>query len=246
MRALRGLWITLRSLLYTGYASAVFLWQHRNKEAPENDANQAINAWCQHTLSIAKATCNVHGSMPDFAPNTPCMVLCNHRSLMDIPISCYALKGKVRMLSKHELRHAPIFGRLMKKMHMVLLDRKKPKTAMQQLRAGQKKLGDIPLWCAPEGTRSTNTELLPFKKGVFMLALQTGATIVPMTIDGSEKILPKKHLLLRPHQQVNVHIGQTIDSKRYSIRTLKQLMHDTRAQMLSMLAQDLQHKTKAN
>lgn len=234
MRTLHSLWLSIQVLLYTGYASAVFLWRHRDKEAASTAANDAIFAWSQHTLSIIKATCDTQGKMPTLAANTPCIVMCNHRSLMDIPISCYALQGKVRMLSKHELRHTPIFGRLMRKMNMVLLDRKKPKLAMQQLREGQAKLGSVALWCAPEGTRSTNNELLPFKKGVFMLALQTGATIVPMTIDGSEKILPKKKYLLQPKQHVTVHIGQPIDSKQYTIRTLKQLTHDTRIQMLDL------------
>ena len=75
--------------------------------------------------------------------------------------------------------------------------------------------GIIP-WIAPEGTRTRTGEMQPFKKGGFILAIQTEATIIPMGIRGSDKILPPDTWAFHANQKVEIHIGEPVNPKDYA------------------------------
>jgi len=82
----------------------------------------------------------------------------------------------------------------------------------------------IILWIAPEGTRSRTGKLNKFKKGGFMVALQTNAIIIPVGIRGSEKVLPPDTWRSRIGQHVEIHVGEPIDTSGYALEGRDALM----------------------
>jgi 1-acyl-sn-glycerol-3-phosphate acyltransferase len=93
----------------------------------------------------------------------------------------------------------------------------------------------IVLWAAPEGTRSADGSLQPFKKGCFHLALDTGAIIVPVAIRGIHHVLPARTFQLNLGQPVQFKFGTPIDAGTYSAQQMGSLMEEVRIQIQSML-----------
>lgn len=162
-------------------------------------------------------------------PNTPYLIMSNHLSHYDIPlIFCAFPHYNIRMIAKKELFKVPIWGRAMRVSDFISIDRENRAQAIQDLQYAKEKMQEgIIIWIAPEGTRSRTGKLGPFKKGGFRLAMQTGATIIPVAIVGSEKILPPKTVDFSLGEQVQVHIAPPIDATKY--QDIIKLMRDVAA-----------------
>ncbi len=156
------------------------------------------------------------------------VVMSNHQSHFDIPVIYSAFPGSLRMVGKQELFKVPIWGRAMRESGFVSVSRSGNRDdAKQSMGQAAEALGrGISIWMAPEGTRSMDGQLGAFKKGGFRLALETGTSILPITIDGTRAVLPKKQNLLHRGGHVRVTFGKPIET---SGRTLESLMNDTRA-----------------
>ncbi len=156
----------------------------------------------------------------------------NHSSLYDIPLTLLAFAGSIRMLTKKELFRVPIWGRGLRAGEFISIDRHDREQALRDLDAARDKMSDgITLWVAPEGTRSRHGELGPFKKGGFMLALQTGATIIPLGIRGARDVLPAKSLTFCLDREAEIHVGRPIDARRSTIETGDALMAEVERQI---------------
>ncbi len=141
------------------------------------------------------------------------------------------------MLTKKELFRVPIWGRGLTAGEFISIDRHNRRQAFRDLEEARKKMeSGIILWVAPEGTRSRDGSLGAFKKGGFMLALQTGATIVPVGIRGAHDVLPARSLALRLGQEAEVHVGEPIDASVYSIEQRDHLMAAVEAQIRRLAA----------
>lgn len=125
--------------------------------------------------------------------------MANHASNADPPILMYNLPGRTSVLVKKELFRIPIFGRAMRMGSLVPVDRSHRERAIASLQAAADVLrAGIHMMIFVEGTRSPDGSLLPFKKGPFYLAQQTGVPIVPVTIVGTHDILPKGKFFAKP------------------------------------------------
>ena len=164
-----------------------------------------------------------------FEPGKRHIVMCNHRSHYDIPLSVLAIPASVRMLTKKELFKVPLWGRGMTAGEFIAIDRHDFEQAKKDLAAARAKMEDgIALWIAPEGTRSRTGCMGSFKKGGFVMAIEAGATIIPMGIQGSEKVLPPKTLDLILGQEVRIEIGTPIEASRYTLENKEDLMEEVR------------------
>ncbi len=164
------------------------------------------------------------------------IVMCNHTSLYDIPVSFLALDADLRMLAKKELFSIPILSSALKAGDFVAIDRTNIDQAKRDLKRAESKLrSGIVLWVAPEGTRSRDGQLKPFKKGGFHLAIDTNAIILPVVIKGLDKILPSNSYNLTIHGQVQVQIGEPILTADYTKKQCNELRDSTRLAMQRLL-----------
>ncbi|MCA0402565.1 MAG: 1-acyl-sn-glycerol-3-phosphate acyltransferase [Proteobacteria bacterium] len=170
----------------------------------------------------------------------PTIVMCNHSSLYDIPISFKAFPNhSIRMLAKKELSKIPIMSQGMTAAEFPFVDRKNRTQALNDLEAVKRLLkSGIVMWIAPEGTRSKNGKLAPFKKGAFITAIQTEAEIIPIGIRGAYDILPARTTQFNLNQTAEIHIGKAIDASAYSLETKDELIKLVHREMKKLVGEE--------
>ena len=151
--------------------------------------------------------------------NTPCLYMANHQSNLDPPLLAGVQPANAAMMVKDSLMRIPLFGYAMRLAHCVPVERKgKLESAKQSLNAARDVLrSGLSLTIFPEGTRSVNAELLPFKKGPFFLAMQTGVPVVPVTITGTGAMLGKGSQRLQPGV-ARVRFHAALDPQQFASR----------------------------
>jgi 1-acyl-sn-glycerol-3-phosphate acyltransferase len=121
----------------------------------------------------------------------------NHQSHIDIAALLGFLPGNNRFAAKKELFDEPVLGAVMRTLGMLPVDRDDPMKSIEVLNRSAAEGRSIIIF--PEGTRSPDSNLLPFKKGAFVAALEMGYPIVPVIVKGTRKVMPKgKYLSIYP------------------------------------------------
>jgi 1-acyl-sn-glycerol-3-phosphate acyltransferase len=142
----------------------------------------------------------------------------NHVSNLDPLILCPLIPRRTSILAKKEIWRIPILGRALDLAEIVPVERENRDAAIQSIRrAGEVMRHGINMTLYPEGTRSRDGRLLPFKKGPFHLAAETGFSIVPITILGTYEMLPKGNAIVRSGLATLV-FHPPVDPKNYSSR----------------------------
>jgi 1-acyl-sn-glycerol-3-phosphate acyltransferase len=132
-------------------------------------------------------------------PGQSYIVMSNHQSHYDVLALIGFMPLQLRWVIKKELRKIPIFGLGCERMGQIFIDRGNPEKAYQSLEAaGEKIRNGASVVFFPEGTRSADGRLLPFKKGGFSIAFAAGVPILPVTVRGSRAVLPKGTARIRP------------------------------------------------
>lgn len=165
-----------------------------------------------------------------------CVIMPNHRSYLDIPAIMLSVPGfGIRFVAKRELKHIPFLGWAVAWSHHIKVDRGNRDQAVAALRkatATMKK--GIALAIFPEGTRAFDDRLLPFKRGGFYVAVDTGYPILPVSIRNAGRIYGKRQLLIRPGDiTVVLHPPVSVEGKRRE--DIDELVVAVRRAMLSGL-----------
>jgi len=127
------------------------------------------------------------------------VVVSNHQSLYDILLIYGWLELDLKWVMKKELRKVPGIGLGCEKAGHIFVDRKKPKQAAQAIKEALARMGKgVGILFFPEGTRSRDGHLLPFKKGAFRLSVEQDLPILPVTLAGTRDVLPGHSLSLFP------------------------------------------------
>ena len=157
-------------------------------------------------------------------PKRQYIFMANHQSHIDIPILIQSLPAfQLRWIAKRELLWVPFFGWAMWAAKHITVDRSDRMDALDSLKKAKERMkSGISLVIFPEGTRSSDGHLLPFKRGALLLAVRTQTPIVPVTISGSWAILPKGDWRIR-RGQIEVTVGPPVSVKNYRPGTLRAL-----------------------
>src|SRR5579862_2240465 len=165
-------------------------------------------AW--HGVRVAGVRVQVLG-LNRLDPKRTYVFMSNHASLLDPPILVPLIPRRTSVLVKKELFRIPILAQAMRMGSLVPVDRTNRESAIASLRAAQQVLNaGINMTIFIEGTRSQDGRLLPFKKGPFYLAEESGVPIVPVTISGSHELMPKDKWQITPGI-VTVHFHPRIE-----------------------------------
>jgi 1-acyl-sn-glycerol-3-phosphate acyltransferase len=147
----------------------------------------------------------------------PAVIVANHQSLLEAFIVPAVVTPKTRMVGKKELARIPFFGWAFRATGQILVDRADAAGARASIDASLANLpAGVSLFVCPEGTRSKDGSLLPFKKGAFHMAIQLKMPVVAMTMDGAHRILPKHAWFPHPGT-VRVLISPPIDTSAWTV-----------------------------
>jgi 1-acyl-sn-glycerol-3-phosphate acyltransferase len=161
--------------------------------------------WAKYVLFSGGAKIEVKG-LENLPEDKNICIVANHQSYYDIPLIMATIPRIVGFVAKKELRYMPFISTWMKQIGCVFLDRKNPRQALatfdegaQQIRNGKAKL------IFPEGTRSRGGAMGSFKPGALKLAFRADAIIVPVSIDGTYRLLEEKGKINPARATVTIH-----------------------------------------
>ncbi|MBS8240442.1 1-acyl-sn-glycerol-3-phosphate acyltransferase [Marinobacter lipolyticus] len=188
-----------------------------------------VFAWA--ILKLTGIRLNVTGR-EHIVPGQRYVILSNHASYFDPPALVLALGLQYRWVIKKELRKVPLFGLALETSRNLFIDRSKGSDALSSIKRGVAQLPDgTGILLFPEGTRSRDGQLLPFKKGGFVIARDGGLPILPVTIRGSHDRLPKGTAAFSPGL-IDVIIHPPVATAG---RTVEELMGEVRGTIESAL-----------
>ena len=166
--------------------------------------------------------------------NESYVIVANHQSQYDIFVLYGWIGIDFRWIMKKELRNAPFIGYASAKVGHIFIDRSSPRAAMKSIEDAKKQLvNGVSVVVFPEGTRSRNGKMRPFKKGAFKIAHQLGLPILPVTLIGTNNIMGSGFLNVMPGK-VRMIIHEPIDVTKYKDDpdTLMQITRETIASAL--------------
>lgn len=164
----------------------------------------------------------------------PAVYLSNHVSNVDPPI-VFLHVPRVAIMGKKVVFRTPLFGHALKLAEFIAVDRKAPDSRRKALDAGVDRLKrGLSLLIYPEGTRSSDGKLLPFRPGPFTMAIEAQAPVVPITILGTREVMPKGAAWLRAGQ-VTLVFHEPIPTRGMTQKNREELMRMTRTAIASGL-----------
>lgn len=179
--------------------------------------------WARLILFFCNVKLHVDGR-EHLDPKQAYIFMPNHQSMVDIPVIYVALAHQFRWVAKVELFKIPIFGKAMLRCGYISIDRTNRKAAFASLQEAIRKIREgASVLIFPEGTRSDDGTILPFKKGGFVMAVEAKALIVPVVITGTQAVMSKGRLRVTPGD-VFVKIHPPISAGDYERKTAPLLL----------------------
>jgi 1-acyl-sn-glycerol-3-phosphate acyltransferase len=161
----------------------------------------------------------------------------NHQSNVDPPILYTALHRRMHILYKHEIDRIPVLARAFRMGGFIPIDRSRKESAMRSIEAGARSLrSGNSFLIFPEGTRSRTDEMLPFKKGGFIMAIKAGVPIVPVAIQGGRDAMRRGSRIIRP-VTISIRVGEPIETTGLSLEGRDALIVRVREAIAALLAQ---------
>lgn len=189
----------------------------------DDRVHKIAQLWGKLLLLICDTKVEVIGK-ENFPYKNPHVLMANHQSDFDILIALAHLPGQFRWLAKKELFNIPIFGAAMKSADYISIDRQNREMALQSLEEATLRVRKgKSLMTFPESTRSRDGEIKAFKQGSFFVAIKSGVPIIPVTIIGSDQIMPKRSLRIRPGK-IRLIIDKPVETKNYTEENRRELI----------------------
>lgn len=230
------LWMLTIPLVLWYVMRAIIL--DKRKRFTTSIATRYFHQMSQSMLRIVGASYQVSVKQPiHFDSSRIYLFMSNHLANYDFPLILATMPGHVRFIAKKELLEMPLGGKTLKSCDYFFIDRQNPQSAAETF-LNIKKMSlakNLRLWVFPEGTRSRTGELLPLKAGIFRLAQELEAIIIPVGIWGTQNILPAGQWLFNQRgQKVSIHVGEPIDSRNFNRRELPKLLQTVEQSIIAL------------
>ncbi|RUM89619.1 MAG: 1-acyl-sn-glycerol-3-phosphate acyltransferase [Thermodesulfatator sp.] len=191
-------------------------------------AHKVAWLWCRLVLLISGVRLEVKGG-EHLEPGKRYVFFANHQSQMDIPVLEEALRAfEIRFLAKRSLFKIPFFGWGIWAIGYIPVEREDPREGVKSLLACVERIREgFSVVVFPEGTRSPDGRLLPFKTAGFLLPIRSRVPAVPVALRGTRKILPRGSLYLHPGK-VEVLVGPPLPTEGLGPRDRERLAREVR------------------
>jgi 1-acyl-sn-glycerol-3-phosphate acyltransferase len=164
------------------------LLRRKSQEAADEFVYTTARKMCRHFMKISDTKAAVKGL--ENIPEGPCVFVSNHQAIFDVFLMFSYIDKRFGFIAKKEIEGYPFIGFWIKAIHSVFMDRSSLKEGMKSINEGVERIRQgYSLVIFPEGTRSLKSEMAPFHKGSMKLAVKAGAPIVPLTLDGTYRVL---------------------------------------------------------
>lgn len=166
----------------------ILFLKKRSKHDVELYAFEKAKKISKHVLKITKTTADVKGL--NNIPEGPCLFVANHQAIFDAFLMVGFINKPFGFIAKKEIENIPLVKSWLRDMNTVFMDREDVRESIKSINTGIETLkSGYSMAIFPEGTRSLKSEMGEFKKGSMKLALKAGIPIVPITIDGTYRVL---------------------------------------------------------
>ncbi len=207
--------------------------------APFDGSGRLIHRYCARPwgrviIWASGVRVNVSG-LENIDASQPRIYMTNHQSIFDIFALLAYLPVDFKFIMKQELMRIPLFGYATKRAGYIGITREDPRKAIASMNEAARKIASgSSVLIFPEGTRSTDGVLLPFKKGGFTLAIKSGCDIVPVAVEGSHRIVKKGSLDIKKGS-FDLMFGRPISVVPFSKRDIEALMSRVRDSIVGLV-----------
>jgi 1-acyl-sn-glycerol-3-phosphate acyltransferase len=209
---IRLLWVAIVAVPATIWHGTRILWAaRRGGERRRCVCEEVARTWSRILLRAAGVRVELEGAEV-IDPDRSQVLVANHVSWFDVLALSAFLPGSYRFVAKQELGRIPFFGPAWQACGHISIDRSDRNAAIRSLAVARRQLEqDHPtIILFPEGTRSVDGRLQRFKRGAFVLAIQTGVDVVPAAIMGSRDVMRKGSFRIRSGT-VRIRFGTPIE-----------------------------------
>jgi 1-acyl-sn-glycerol-3-phosphate acyltransferase len=174
----------------------------------------------------------------EHVPTDRAAVYCaNHQSNIDPPVLFKAVHPRLHILYKAEIDAIPVLARAFRFGGFIPVDRRNKEAALRSIEVGAASIrSGNSFLIFPEGTRSRTADLLPFKKGGFIMAIKAQAPIVPVAVQGGTAAMRRGSFIIRP-VTVSIRIGEPIETAGLALSERDALIARTRERIAALLAE---------
>src|SRR6202044_890341 len=191
-------------------------------------------------IGLRIAGIRVHVEGLENIPQGVCIFASNHASNLDPVALTPNIPRRISLLAKKEVFKIPVLSKAIRMAKIVPVDRGDSEAAAESVDLAIKYLKEGLSFCVyPEGTRSRDGHLLPFKRGTFVMAIRAGVPVVPVSLAGTQKLMRKGDWKIYPGEVV-VKFGQAIDSSRFTIEQRQRLLEEAHTAVAANLPPDQQ------
>lgn len=233
---LRTGWVALAAVFMTAYYAAIILLSSLVPSWRHGRCGHWGKGWSAALLRAAGVTVTAAG-LERVDPQRSQIVVSNHRSWFDVLALFATFPTSLRFVAKEELSSIPVFGKAFLRCGHISIDRRNRRRAIESLHRAARRLRERTLHVVmfAEGTRSPTGELQPFKKGAFVLALQTRTPVLPVAIVGSGAVMPKHRYAIRSGA-IEVRVGEPMEVDGLTMSDRNPLRDRTRQAVADLIA----------
>lgn len=195
----------------------------------------ASRTWASGIMRSAGMTDLIVKGVERIYDGQPFILMANHQSHLDPPSIILSSDRPIGFLTKQELKRVPVFGWALERTGHVFIDRKDKDKSHASIDLAARRIAEGRcVLVFPEGTRTLTEDLLPFKKGGFVLAVKAQVPIVPVGVAGTREIFPSQSSYVVGKSPVAIVYGEPIPTAGHTLETKDGLMDQVRTSILGL------------